>query len=717
MTDSLPGNVPPPPPSDVPNSEVAPGQASTSPHTTLGEDIFELIQEGVAVLDPSLSIQLANPAFRQQLRVDMTAQPRPSVATHPLVLGQVVGATEPRTLFDALKQTIETGVRLGPVDVEFRFPESEDVVRFSVQAKRRLSINEHAERIILWVKPVMTQASPTGDASGSSHEGDHAVRRTAGSSSGSTGPDAASTGANGAASIGAHGTAHTGHGTQLSGSGSVEQDVQSLVRAFDLFTDFGQLCNHVLDLAREVAHAGSGSLMLIQPNGRELGIVASHGLSDQVISGTRLPLGEGIAGRVAETGEPLLLDGRVGDSRFRGIGGRPEVFSSVCVPIKTNGQVLGVLSLNSAPNGGPFDESTRDRTAELGLQLGAVLRHSHQFQAMKQRSTQLAIRAEIETIAYAHDDLDTKLRKVLPSVERLLHVDTCQIWLVDGEKTCLHLTSSLGLQTMGPGRISVPLGVGLVGWAAQQKAPATLTTRNHRDPNASHGFTTLAVPMRKGDEVLGVLVVEDSRAAESAGELREVVVTIAEAIGRVIRDAEVQDESKRKLTVLSALSEIGLAMTDSPDSASFAKLAAYCAVTILERDIAFVRLAPGAISNRVTQSAELELLAAHGISAPESDEPLGRLESFLIDQVIATGQIKRDLDVAAPEVKALMEQADVRAALCIPLMSGDALVGTISVFGAGSSPSAVDRANELDIGERLGDYAAAAARRFVLLAS
>ena len=691
MTDATPGN--PWPPDHAPEGTDAhgsPAQAAPSPHTTLGEDIFELIQEGVAVLDPSLSIQLANPAFRRQLRIDMTAQPRPSVANHPLVAGHVLNSSEPRTLLDALKQTIETGVRLGPIEVEFQFDGSEQRERFSVQAKRRLSVNEQAERIILWVKPIVTSiessvvtpiASPI-----ESSEPEGTFPNAA--------PDAGTEGAN-----------------------AVQQDVASLVRAFDLFTDFGRLCSHVLDLACEVAHAGSGSLMLVQPNGRELGIVASHGLSDQVISGTRLPLGEGIAGRVAETGEPLLLDGRVGDSRFRGVGGRPEVFSSVCVPIKTNGQVLGVLSLNSAPNGGPFDEATRERTAELALQLGSVLRHSHQFQTMKQRSNQLAIRAEIEAIAYANEDLETKLRKVLPSIERLLHVDTCQIWLVDPEKTSLSLMSSLGLQTMGPGRVTIPLGVGLVGWAAKQAYPATLTTKSHRDPNSSRGFTTLAIPMRDGNETLGVLVVEDGQGSEKAGDLRELVVTIAEAIARVIRDTEFQDESKRRLTVLSALSEIGLAMTDSPDSASFAKLAAYCAVTILERDIAFVRLAPGAITNRVTQASELEVLAAHGISAPQSDEPLGQLEEHLIDQVINTGELRRDLDITAPEMKAMMDEANVRAALCIPLMSGDTLIGTISVFGVGASPTSADRANELEIGERLGDYAAAAARRFVLLAS
>jgi len=647
-----------------------------SQFTSLSEEVFELIQEGVAVLGPDLSVQIANPSFRRLLGIDMSIQAKPSLADHPLAACEIIDGEESRTLAQALRDMLLTGNRLTATNVEVKSPGSETVERFCVQAKRRQSSPGKPMRILLWVRPSEEQLMFESVATQNSI----------------------------ALELGTPGAPKS-------------EDAQTLVQALDLVTDFNRLCVEVLDMALRVSGGGSGSLMLLQENGRELAIVASRGLSDPIVQKTRTQIGEGIAGRVAETGEALLLPGRVGDKRFRGTGGRPEVCSSVCVPIKAESVVLGVLNVNSTDTGEAFDESTRDRTASFASQLGAVLRHSQQFQAMRARSTQLTIRAEIEAVAFTDDDMDKKLGRIASSIDRLISVDSLMIYLVEAERETLNLAASAGSHVVSKTQVSVPFGAGVPGWVAKHGKPVTMTGQVDGSDRGVIGLTTIGVPIRHSDETIAVIVFENSVGEDEVTDLHEIATPIAAAIGHVIRDAEAQDESKRKLTVLSALSEIGLAMTESPDSSSFAKLTAYCATTLLESDVALVRLAQGSVSRKTMKSSDLGLQATHGMSSPGQDHPMTALEEILIDNVIVTGEVKQDVDLPESEMRIMMENADVRSAVCIPMMSGDSLIGTITLFGVGASQGPVAREHEAEIGERFGDYAAAAARRFILLAS
>jgi len=61
---------------------------------------------------------------------------------------------------------------------------------------------------------------------------------------------------------------------------------------------------------------------------------------------TRIPLTSGICGKVARTGEPLLVEDVHTDPDF--IGAIEGVVSEICVPLRDNGSVVGVLNVESA---------------------------------------------------------------------------------------------------------------------------------------------------------------------------------------------------------------------------------------------------------------------------------------------------------------------------------------------------------------------------------
>ncbi|HET6514227.1 MAG TPA: nif-specific transcriptional activator NifA [Thermodesulfovibrionales bacterium] len=98
----------------------------------------------------------------------------------------------------------------------------------------------------------------------------------------------------------------------------------------------------------------------------EIVIVVSHGLTEEEIKRGRYKLGEGIIGRVAKLGSPIVIP-NVGDEPLflNKTGARREVsrdnVAFLCVPIKFKAEVLGVLSVDRlfSSKGVSFEEDLR----------------------------------------------------------------------------------------------------------------------------------------------------------------------------------------------------------------------------------------------------------------------------------------------------------------------------------------------------------------------
>jgi HD-GYP domain-containing protein (c-di-GMP phosphodiesterase class II) len=116
----------------------------------------------------------------------------------------------------------------------------------------------------------------------------------------------------------------------------------------------------ILGAALTMLGAKGGSIMLRDEKANTLAIWASEGLGEEYGRHSRQRVGEGIAGRVAQTGEPVLLTGEVDDPDFHVLCVRSNVKDAVVAPLKVNGKTIGVLNLRNSNGSGTFDEADLD---------------------------------------------------------------------------------------------------------------------------------------------------------------------------------------------------------------------------------------------------------------------------------------------------------------------------------------------------------------------
>src|SRR5438552_8564318 len=111
------------------------------------------------------------------------------------------------------------------------------------------------------------------------------------------------------------------------------------------------LFGSILTVARNELHVDRGTLYIVDDPAQEIWAKIAGELSSEI----RLPIGKGLAGTVAATGEPVILHDAYADGRFdRSLDQRTgyRTRSMLCVPIRNRQQkIVGILQLLNKTNG------------------------------------------------------------------------------------------------------------------------------------------------------------------------------------------------------------------------------------------------------------------------------------------------------------------------------------------------------------------------------
>lgn len=160
--------------------------------------------------------------------------------------------------------------------------------------------------------------------------------------------------------------------------------------------------------------ADRGSLFLVD---EEQQILWSKIALKSEITEIKLPIGKGIAGYVAETGDVVNIKDAYKDSRFN-----PEVDkktgyktkSIVCVPLRkpvleedhNRNTVIGVLQLLNKNSEDGFSDEDIDLLLSLGGSLASLLHNANLYHQLKEQYAQLELLYEGEKIISAKNELE-----------------------------------------------------------------------------------------------------------------------------------------------------------------------------------------------------------------------------------------------------------------------------------------------------------------------
>jgi len=172
--------------------------------------------------------------------------------------------------------------------------------------------------------------------------------------------------------------------------------------------DTNTVLDLVTDILKRVLNCRGCVIFLLDEDKEWLEIQVSSGIKPQWRQ-TRLRLGEGIAGRVAQTGQPVYIPDTRQDPDF--IVFDPAVRSLLVVPLMHKGQTVGTLNVDDdKPDAFPPD--TVRILSIAGAQAAVAIENARLFEALRERA---------ERLARAHRELQESDRLRTEFVQNISH--------------------------------------------------------------------------------------------------------------------------------------------------------------------------------------------------------------------------------------------------------------------------------------------------------
>ena len=174
----------------------------------------------------------------------------------------------------------------------------------------------------------------------------------------------------------------------------------------------------IVATASDVLDASAASLFLVDEKQDRLIFAVAIGSKSEEVKEVSVPLGQGIAGYVASTGQPISITDAEKDSRFyrsigESIGYIPN--SIICVPLILKDRVIGVLELMDKTDGESFSVSDMETLGKFGNLAAHTIEESKLTHDMRYLFHQL-----LNGESKQFDDLDTAVDKI----ETALGIDT-----------------------------------------------------------------------------------------------------------------------------------------------------------------------------------------------------------------------------------------------------------------------------------------------------
>ena len=184
-----------------------------------------------------------------------------------------------------------------------------------------------------------------------------------------------------------------------------------------------ELLETVVDETRDALGADVSSLYLLDRDGEHLTLAATNGLDRFQIGRARVPFGQGVTGRVADTREPIVIPDVGADERFlwvRGIDQRRYIASMLSVPLAWDDRTVGVLNVQTEQHREFTDSDVAHLRAIADLLAGIVEKGRLQQEAEARAAELNRIdSARADLIAMVTHELRTPLAVVRAYAELL----------------------------------------------------------------------------------------------------------------------------------------------------------------------------------------------------------------------------------------------------------------------------------------------------------
>jgi len=356
----------------------------------------------------------------------------------------------------------------------------------------------------------------------------------------------------------------------------------------------------------------------------------------------------------------------------------PETRSEMALPLLSRERVIGAMTVQSDR---PAAFSPEDITVlqTVADQLATAIENAYLYQETLRRQAQAWVLREVMLAAASTLDFDQILQRTIQTLRSALQVEVLAVVLPDESREFLRIHPSQIGYDIPVEEIRLPLDGSVCGMVFQSgKAMLIRDVRNIPFYYPAHPEvrSELCVPLRVGEEVIGVLNIESRKPNAFQEEDLAFFTAIAGELAIALQNARLYQQEQRRREEAESLYRAAMAMTTTLDLQEVIDRI----LTELQHVVPY-----DSASVQVLREGKLEIIAGRGF--PNLHEVLG----VIIDPTSGdnpNGQvIQTRIPVILEDAPALYEDfrrpphaaANIRAWMGVPLLYGDRVIGMLTL--------------------------------------
>ncbi len=301
---------------------------------------------------------------------------------------------------------------------------------------------------------------------------------------------------------------------------------------------------------------------------------AYHGVSSDFVDRERVnSLGHCLCGRCVKLGQAQRVEHLQTDQTFANTPCAKEGFeSSLSIPMESNGKVVGVIHVASRDHNS-FSQRDQEILVAIANRLAAAVENSILYEQAKRRAAQLETTSLIGQRLTALLEPNSLLVEMARLIREKFGYYHTGILLCDESagELVLKEASGHGAHAIKSRGLRLKIGQeGIAGWVAHT-GQAFLCNDVNREARYYQAFAPmktraeLAVPLRIGNRIVGVLDVQSDRANAFNKEDVTLLQILANQLGIAIENARLFQETRQRYEAMIALHETSLDMISQFD--------------------------------------------------------------------------------------------------------------------------------------------------------
>ncbi|HWW50764.1 MAG TPA: SpoIIE family protein phosphatase [Verrucomicrobiae bacterium] len=265
----------------------------------------------------------------------------------------------------------------------------------------------------------------------------------------------------------------------------------------------------------------------------------------EVVEHWRIPLGDGIIGAAAATGQAIRVGDVLKDPRY--MAAVDAVRSEMAVPLIVRGRVIGVMDIESR-DPDYFTPAQQNILTLVASRIGTAVENARLFENARKQAETLLLLNEISREANSTLQVEEVLRRAAELTKRLIDYQMFSILLHDETTNVFRHRVTVKFGQRVQEKSTVPAHEGIVGAAASLRQPVvvpdTALDPRYRMVNPETR-SELAVPMVSKNRVVGVMDLESPQLNYFTPDHVQVLSILAAHLAVSIENARLYEQVAR----------------------------------------------------------------------------------------------------------------------------------------------------------------------------